>query len=68
MRLYLDINVYNRPFDNQRISRNRVEAQVVLELLERVENEEISLVSSPLCWTSSMPALHSPSAGRGSGR
>ncbi len=44
--MYLDNNVYNRPFDNQRVPRNRVEAQVVLELLEKVEAGEIALVSS----------------------
>jgi len=46
VRLYLDNNVYNRPFDNQRVSRNRTEAQIVLELLEKVEAGEIGLVSS----------------------
>ncbi len=46
LRLYLDTNVYNRPFDNQRVPRNRIEAQVVLELLDKVEAGEVTLVSS----------------------
>ncbi len=45
MRLYLD-NVYNRPFDDLRVSRNRDEAQAIQELLERVGAGEVVLVSS----------------------
>jgi len=46
LRLYFDNNVYNRPFDDRAISRNRVEARAVEELVVRIENEEAELVSS----------------------
>lgn len=46
MRLYFDNNVYNRPFDDQGIPRNRDEAQAVEVLLEKVETGEVVLVSS----------------------
>jgi len=46
VRLYLDNNVYNRPFDNQRIPRNREESRAVETLLEKVGAGEVVLVSS----------------------
>lgn len=46
MRLYFDNNVYNRPFDDRSVPRNRIEARAVQELLGRIENGEIELVSS----------------------
>lgn len=46
MRLYFDNNVYNRPFDDQRIPRNQAEALVILELFERIEAGQLELVSS----------------------
>ena len=46
MRLYFDNNVYNRPFDDRSVLRNRVEARAVQELLGRIENGELELVSS----------------------
>ena len=46
MRLYFDNNVYNRPFDDRRILRNRHEARAVQELLGRIETGEVELVSS----------------------
>ena len=46
MRLYFDNNVYNRPFDNRNVPRNRIEARAVQELLVRIEAGEIELVSS----------------------
>lgn len=46
MRLYLDNNVYNRPFDDQSIPRNRTETRAVELLLEKVEVGEVVLVSS----------------------
>lgn len=46
MRLYFDNNVYNRPFDDPVIPRNRDEARVVEALLEKVASGEVALVSS----------------------
>lgn len=46
MKLYFDNNVYNRPFDDRSISRNRVEARAVEELVVRIENGEAELVAS----------------------
>jgi hypothetical protein len=46
LRLYFDNNVYNRPFDDQRIARNRSEAQAIEELLRRVVAGDAQLVSS----------------------
>ncbi len=61
MRLYFDNNVYNRPFDDQRIPRNRDEARAVEELLEKVGTGEVSLVSS---FVVEMEHLLSPSGVR----
>ncbi len=46
MRLYLDNNVYNRPFDDLSIPRNRDEAQAIGSLFEKVVVGEIELRSS----------------------
>jgi predicted nucleic acid-binding protein len=46
LRLYLDNNVYNRPFDDQSVPRNREEAEAVRRLLLRVSAGEVGLVSS----------------------
>lgn len=46
MRIYLDACCYNRPFDDQTISRNHLESEAVLEILRRVENGNIELVQS----------------------
>ena len=46
MRIYLDASALNRPFDDQRLSRNRLEAEAVLAILEWIEAGEIKLVSS----------------------
>ena len=45
-RIYLDASALNRPFDDQRLSRNRLEAEAVLAILERIEAGEIELISS----------------------
>jgi len=46
MKLYLDICVYNRPFDNQRQERIAVETSAFIYILERVEKGEYELVLS----------------------
>ena len=45
-RVYLDASALNRPFDDQRLSRNRLEAEAVLVILESVETGQIKLVGS----------------------
>lgn len=44
--VYLDASALNRPFDDQRVSRNRLEAEAVLAILEDIESEQVTLVSS----------------------
>ena len=46
VRIYLDASALNRPFDDQRLSRNRLEAAAVLAILEWVETGKIALISS----------------------
>lgn len=46
LRMYFGNNVYNRPFDDRSIPRNRNEARAVEELLRRVADGEIELFSS----------------------
>ena len=46
VRIYLDASALNRPFDDQRLSRNRIEAEAVLAILERIEAGHIELISS----------------------
>ena len=46
VRIYLDASALNRPFDDQSLSRNRLEAEAVLAILERIEAHQIELISS----------------------
>jgi predicted nucleic acid-binding protein len=46
MRLYLDVCSLNRPFDDQSIDRNRLEAEAVVIILGRISAGRHSLVSS----------------------
>jgi len=46
VRIYLDASALNRPFDDQRLSRNRLEAAAVLAILEWIETGKIALISS----------------------
>ncbi len=46
MKMYFDNNVYNRPFDDWSIPRNRSEALVILELFEWAGTGRVNLVSS----------------------
>ena len=46
--LYLDTNVFCRPFDNQLIGRVRVETNAFERILEKLEQNEVSLVSSEI--------------------
>lgn len=46
MKIYLDLCVYNRPFDNQRQPRVVIETLEYLFLLSKIKKGDISLVSS----------------------
>ena len=44
--LYLDMNIYNRPFDDQSEIRIRVETLSVFSILQRIRNREFELLWS----------------------
>jgi predicted nucleic acid-binding protein len=46
MKIYLDLCVYNRPFDDQRQPRIVIETVEFLLLLEKAINKEITLINS----------------------
>lgn len=46
MRLYLDVCSLNRPYDDQSVDRNRLEAEAVLVIIGRVSHGKHSLVAS----------------------
>lgn len=48
MRLYLDVCSLNRPYDDQSIDRNRLEAEAVVIIVGRVRDGRHSLVSSEI--------------------
>lgn len=48
MLVYCDTNVYCRPLDDQSQPRIRAEADAFLNILERIERNEITLVSSDI--------------------
>jgi predicted nucleic acid-binding protein len=48
MRLYLDVCSLNRPYDNQDIDRNRLEAEAIMIIVGRVSQGRRSLVSSEI--------------------
>lgn len=48
MKVYLDNSFLNRPFDNQEISENRLEAEILFWILDLVKKGEIILVNSAI--------------------
>jgi hypothetical protein len=46
MRLYLDVCCLNRPYDDQQIDRNRLEAEAVIAILGRIRQGRHILISS----------------------
>ena len=46
MRLYLDVCSLHRPYDDQAIDRNRLEAEAVVAIIGRVDHGVHSLISS----------------------
>ncbi len=45
-RLYLDVSVLNRPFDDQLQARIKLETEAFLAILERIEVGELAMVGS----------------------
>ncbi len=50
MRIYLDVCCLNRPFDDQKQERIRLEAEAVLLILERCQKGQWELVGSEAIW------------------
>lgn len=48
MKIYLDTNIFCRPFDNQSQKRIRNEAIAFLEIIENVINKKLFLISSEI--------------------
>jgi len=48
IRIYLDISVYNRPFDDQTQPRIRLETLAFAAILQRVETKMLTLLSSSI--------------------
>jgi len=46
MRLYLDLCVYNRPFDSQKQERVALETSIFIYILEMVEKDLYTLIIS----------------------
>jgi hypothetical protein len=46
MKIYLDNSFLNRPFDNQEIRSNRLEAEILFLILELVREGKLTLVNS----------------------
>ena len=45
MRLYLDVCTLNRPYDDQAIDRNRLEAEAVIIILGRIRQHRHDMIS-----------------------
>ena len=46
MRIYLDMNIYNRPFDDQAQVRIRLETIAIFSILQKIKNKELKLLWS----------------------
>lgn len=46
MRIYLDMNIYNRPFDDQSQVRIRLETIAIFSVLQRIKTKELKLLWS----------------------
>ncbi len=46
MRIYLDMNIYNRPFDDQSQVRIRLETIAIFSILQKIKNKEVKLIWS----------------------
>jgi predicted nucleic acid-binding protein len=45
-KIYLDMNIYNRPFDDQSRVRIRLETIAIFSILQRIKNKELKLLWS----------------------
>jgi predicted nucleic acid-binding protein len=45
-RIYFDMNIYNRPFDDQTQVRIRLEAIAIFSILQKIKNKELTLLWS----------------------
>ncbi len=45
-RIYFDINIYNRPFDDQSQVRIRLETIAIFSILQKIKNKELTLLWS----------------------
>jgi hypothetical protein len=48
MKLYLDNSFLNRPFDNSDIPENKIEAEILFQILKLVKEGKIILVNSAM--------------------
>jgi len=46
MRIYLDMNIYNRPFDDQSQVRIRLETIAIFSIFQKIKNKELTLLWS----------------------
>ena len=46
MRIYLDMNIYNRPFDDQSQVKIRFETIVIFSIFQKIKNKELKLIWS----------------------
>ena len=46
MRIYLDMNIYNRPFDDQSQVKIRLETIAIFSILQKIKNKELKLILS----------------------
>jgi len=45
-RIYFDMNIYNRPFDDQSQVRIRLETIAIFSILQKIKNKELTLLWS----------------------
>src|SRR3989337_2532890 len=45
-KIYLDMNIYNRPFDDQTLVRVRLETIAIFSILQRIKNGDFALLWS----------------------
>ena len=45
-RIYFDMNIYNRPFDDQSQVRIRLETIAIFSILQKIKNKEVTLLWS----------------------
>ena len=46
MRIYLDMNIYNRPFDDQSQVKIRLETIAIFSIFQKIKNKELKLIWS----------------------